>query len=288
MRIRATVAAVSGALALSALAVPAAQADDGRSWSVPHPFSASQPSKAESGKAKRSFGATAQGGSALITHAVLNGGKPAVAGTKTPQTYSLSITATDDSGITDVYAYVWRGKSVDDPDSIGIYQNEDVNDCKAVDANTLTCKMTVTFDPAMLYNSDAGSWKIGAAALANDGEVIENHTAGKTSLQRFSKLTVNASPEPVKKGQTLTVTGKLTRANWDTATYKGYTNQPVKLQFKKKGAKSYTTVKTIRTSSTGALKTTVKASVDGYWRYSFAGTSTTPAVSAAGDFVDVK
>ncbi|CAM5673321.1 MULTISPECIES: DUF5707 domain-containing protein [Streptomyces] len=288
MRIRATVAAVSGALALSALAVPAAQADDGRSWSVPHPFSASQPSKAESGKAKRSFGATAQGGSALITHAVLNGGKPAVAGTKTPQTYSLSITATDDSGITDVYAYVWRGKSVDDPDSIGIYQNEDVNDCKAVDANTLTCKMTVTFDPAMLYNSDAGSWKIGAAALANDGEVIENHTAGKTSLQRFSKLTVNASPEPVKKGQTLTVTGKLTRANWDTATYKGYTNQPVKLQFKKKGATSYTTVKTVTSSSTGTLKTTVKASVDGYWRYSFAGTSTTPAVSAAGDFVDVK
>ena len=47
-------------------------------------------------------------------------------------------------------------------------------------------------------------------------------------------------------------------------------------------------MKTIKTNSTGDLKTTVKASVDGYFRYSFAGTSTTPAVNAAGDFVDVK
>ncbi|MFE2979877.1 calcium-binding protein [Streptomyces sp. NPDC059258] len=285
MRIRATVAAVSGALALSALAVPAAQAEDDRSWSVPQPFSASQPAKAESGKAKGSFGATAKAGAAKITGAVLNGGKPAVAGTKTPQTYSLSVTAT---GVSDIYAYVWRGSSVDDPDSIGISQNEEASDCTAVNATTTTCTMTITFDPAVLYNTDAGSWTIGAAALTDDGEVIENYGVAKTSLQRFSKLTVNAAPEPVKKGATLTATGKLTRAHWDTNTYKGYTNQPVKLQFRAKNATSYTTVKTVTSSSTGDLKTTVKASADGYWRYSFAGTSTTPAVSAAGDFVDVK
>ncbi len=288
MRIRATVAVVSGALALSAFAVPAAQAEDDRSWSAPQPFSASQPSKAESGKAKSPFGATAKSGTAKITHAVLNGGKPAVAGTKSRQTYSLSVTASAPSGVSDMFAYVWRGSSIDDPNSYGINQNEDVSKCTAVSATTTTCKMTVTFDPAFLYNVDAGTWNIGAAALTNDGDVIENYSVAKTSLQRFSKLTVNAGPEPVKKGATLTVTGKLTRAHWDTGTYKGYTNQPVKLQFKKKGATSYTTVKTVTSSSTGALKTTVKASADGNWRYSFAGTSTTPAVTVAGDFVDVK
>lgn len=47
-------------------------------------------------------------------------------------------------------------------------------------------------------------------------------------------------------------------------------------------------MKTVKTNSTGTLKTTVKASVDGYWRYSFAGTATTPAVNSTGDFVDVK
>ena len=48
------------------------------------------------------------------------------------------------------------------------------------------------------------------------------------------------------------------------------------------------TLKTVKTSSTGELKTTTKATVDGYYRYSFAGTSTTPAVKATGDYVDVK
>ena len=49
-----------------------------------------------------------------------------------------------------------------------------------------------------------------------------------TNIQRYSKLSVNASPEPVAKGKTITVTGKLTRANWETHDYRGYTNQPVK------------------------------------------------------------
>jgi len=44
----------------------------------------------------------------------------------------------------------------------------------------------------------------------------------------------------------------------------------------------------VNTSSTGDLKTTTTASVDGYWRWSFAGTTTTPAVSATGDYVDVQ
>ncbi len=45
---------------------------------------------------------------------------------------------------------------------------------------------------------------------------------------------------------------------------------------------------TVYTSSTGSLTTTVPAAEDGYWRWNFAGTSTTPAVKATGDFVDVQ
>jgi hypothetical protein len=62
----------------------------------------------------------------------------------------------------------------------------------------------------------------------------------------------------------------------------------VKLQYKKKGSSTWSTVKTIKTSSTGALKTTVKASADGSYRYVFAGNSTTAAVTSASDYVDVK
>ncbi|MFB8383316.1 DUF5707 domain-containing protein [Streptomyces rubiginosohelvolus] len=285
MRIRATVAAVTGALALSALAVPAAQADDGRSWNPDSGFTATQPSAGE--KSKRGF-AAAQAGDAKITSAVVNGGKPIPVGTKSKVTVPYTVTATDDSGIYHAGVFIWIGSSVDDEDSFGFGPNEKSMSCKAVNATTSTCKGTITLDPVFLINSDATWWRVGGGALANDGDEAERDAASKVRVQRFSKLTVNASPEPVKKGKTITVTGKLTRANWETGTYKGYTKQAVKLQFKKKGATSYTTVKTVTTSSTGTLKTTVKASADGYWRYSFAGTPSTPAVSAKGDYLDVK
>lgn len=285
MRIRAIVAAVSGALALSAFAVPAAQAEDGRSWNLDHRFTGTQPSSGED--SQRAFAAAAAT-DAKITSAVVNGGKPIVVGTKSKQTVPYTVTATDDSGIAGAAAFIWIGQSIDDEESFGFGPNEKSVSCKAVNATTTTCKGTITLNPAEMLNSDATWWRVGVFAGANDGEELERESVSKVRVQRFSKLTVNASPETVKKGKTITVTGKLTRANWDTATYKGYSKQSVKLQFKKKGAKSYSTVKTVKTSSTGTLKATVKASSDGTWRYSFVGTPSTSAVSATGDYLDVK
>ena len=92
----------------------------------------------------------------------------------------------------------------------------------------------------------------------------------------------------MKKGKTVTVSGKLARADWEDGKYHGYANQPVKLQFRKSGSSTYTTLKTVKTNSTGNLKTTTTATVDGYFRYAFAGTTTTPATTATGDYVDVK
>ncbi|WP_406146878.1 DUF5707 domain-containing protein [Streptomyces sp. NBC_01012] len=283
MRMRATVAAVSGALALSALAVPAATADDGRTWTPDFGFSA--PEKPTGRAAAR---ALTSDNDLKITKAVVNGGKAVVVGTTAPKKVTVAITATDDSGIADAGTILWTGSSLDSEDSFGFAQNEESATCKAASATTSTCTLTVTVDPAWLLNSDSRTWKVGAAVLSNDGQVVQQDAFARTNLQRLSKLTVNAAPEPVKKGKTLTITGKLSRANWETNTYKGYATQSVKLQFRKKNSSTYTTVKTIKSSSTGALKTTAKASVDGYWRYAFAGTSTTPAVKAAGDFVDVK
>jgi hypothetical protein len=62
----------------------------------------------------------------------------------------------------------------------------------------------------------------------------------------------------------------------------------VKLQFRKNGTSTYTTVKTIRTVANGDLKTTVTATADGFFRYVFAATATTSDAFAAPDFIDVK
>lgn len=148
---------------------------------------------------------------------------------------------------------------------------------------------------------NAGAWKAGALAMAFNGQdplspdfdmiqvgYADQGGLASTRVQRYSRLTVNAAPEPVRKGKTLTATGKLTRANWETNTYKGYTKQAVEPQFRKAGTSTYKTVKPVYSDSSGNVTATTTAKYDGYWRLRFEGTSTTPAVSATGDHVDVR
>jgi len=283
MRIRTTVAAVSGGLVLSALAVPVAQADGG---------GVHKPTAAERfGVSRAAMSAAADDELPVVSKVTVNGGKSIVAGLTGVQTFTVSLTASHSAGIEDAYVDLWHGKEHAHYDGV-FPPNEQNATCTPVDATTSTCKLTVTIDARreLFMNSLAGTWHVTAAAIAADeaGSEYWNDFYGTHRLQRASKLTADAAPEPVKKGKTITVTGKLTRANWETRKYTGYSTQPVKLQFRKKDSDTYTTVKTVKTNSKGDLKTTVKATVDGFYRWSFAGTSTTPAVNAAGDFIDVK
>jgi hypothetical protein len=259
MRVRATIGIVTGALALTALAVPAAQADETQ-------------------------------GDTKISGVVVNSGKAVVVGATAAKTFSVSFTVTDPSGLNFAQAVVYHGKDIDHADSGAVATGKDGRaSCTKAAAGTYTCKSSFSVEAGWeLVNSVAGGWKVWVIAAAKDGDYAQKDNAKSFQVQRLSKLTADATPEPVKKGKTLTVTGKLSRANWESGTYAGYSGQSVKLQFRKKGSSTYSTVKTVKTSSTGTLRTTVKASADGYYRYAFAGTSTTPAVNAAGDFVDVR
>ncbi|CAL9502923.1 hypothetical protein [Streptomyces sp. enrichment culture] len=292
MRIRATVAAVSGALALSALAVPSAQAVDAPSF---RDAAAAAIEADRNAPAQRStFAAAAAVGDLDVSFSGLKIAAAVKVGTtnKVSTTVTYKITHGADVDIhSDDFAtgpYIYKG-SYEQP--VNLLLGDNPATCTSTSATTATCKGKIDVYPAYdeLINSDAGTWKAGGLALNYATEEFADQGAmGSTKVQRISRLTVNASPEPVKKGKTITVTGKLSRANWETHKYHGYSTQSVQLQFRKKNSSTYTTVKTIKTSTTGQLKTTVKASVDGYYRYNFAGTSTTPAVKAAGDFVDVK
>lgn len=311
MRIRATVAAVTGALALSAFAVPAAQAAD------PAPSFGAGAAKvlqaAHAASGKTAFGATSAATAAdgqpyalNVNFSNLKIGKAYKVGTTyhvaVPVSYTLThgadvdITAADfDNG-----PFLYKG-SYDTPSNMLF--GDDPATCTATSSTTATCKGNVDIYPDYgdLMNADAGTWHVGALAIAWNGQdpasssfdvtkvgVADQGGLGTTLIQRYSRLTVNAGPEPVKKGKTLTATGKLSRANWEDNKYHGYTNQPVKLQFRKKGTSTYSTVKTVYSDKYGNVKATTTAKYDGYWRFSFAGTTTTPAVNATGDYVDVQ
>ncbi|MFF2007550.1 DUF5707 domain-containing protein [Streptomyces sp. NPDC058195] len=261
MHHRTTVAGLAGALALTALTVPAAGADE---------FS----------------------GDIRITKVVVNGGKDIVLGTTDVKTFSIAVTATDDSGIETgkTFPVMWH-TLLANGDALGLVTPADIaGTCVVQSFTTTTCTYTMKMNPRVHPhdNTTAGTWTVSAHALANDGDYYTRNSAAKAKVLRSSRLTVNASPEPVKKNRTVTVTGALTRANWVTYTYGGYARQPVKLQFRKKGTSTYKTLKTVTTDSRGSLRTTTKTTADGYFRYSFAGTPTTPAVAAAGDYVDVR
>ncbi|MFF3613686.1 hypothetical protein [Streptomyces sp. NPDC002580] len=313
MRIRATVAAVSGALALSALAVPGAHAvgsaDSGdRRADV---AKVQEIARAASGKTAYTGSTGSEGEPYAIdlsfSNVKVNNGAPIVVGiankVTAPVTFTVkhdaSVDITADDFLMDVELY--RGSSYGNWDNLLV--GDDWPVCTETSATTANCKATIDVYPDfdLVGNADATTWKAGGYAIALNGVdpddenadwsqvgYVEQDALTTSKLQRYSKLTVNAAPEPVKKGKTVTVTGKLTRANWDDLAYHGYTLQSVQLQFRKKTSTTYTTVKTVKTDSSGNLKTTTTATVDGYFRYNFAGTSTTPAVKATGDYVDVQ
>ncbi|MEY2242969.1 hypothetical protein AB8A21_08485 [Streptomyces sp. BF23-18] len=278
MRKYAIGAALSGALAVSALAVPTA--------------SAATPDLSFSG-------------------AVINNGKAITVGTtaivNVPVTYTLVRPAglVIDGENSTAGILLYRGSSLARQENELGPDEAPTCTTTATTATTVTqsCKEVIAVDPQeYLYEAaDAGTWKVAGfyGNLTEDNDDSDNHIGmqfgydmwgvpGTAQVKRAARLTVNATPEPVKKGATLTVKGALTRADWATGKYAGYKGQPAALQFKAKGATAYKTVKTVTSGTAGALSTTVKASADGTYRYTFAGTATTGTATAAGDYVDVK
>ncbi len=281
MRMRAATAVFSGAVVLSTLALPAAQASEGPS--------ASTKLAALSAKAVRPQTSL---GNTKFSNAVINGGKDIVLGTTGTKSVTVTYTAKDANGVALTEAFLWQGTDSSTTDGItgGLGTDDDPNCTETATQGTYTCKAVFNIKPAtdMKDNGVAGTWKLFLGAWDLYANASYNDDVATASIKKASTLTADATPEPVKKGKAITVTGKLARANWSTGKYAGYVSQPAKLQFRKKGSSTYTTLKTVKTNSTGVLKTTTTATVDGYFRYVFAGTTTTAASTAAGDFVDVR
>ncbi|WP_190013624.1 hypothetical protein [Streptomyces lucensis] len=275
MRKLAIGAALSGALALAGLAAPAASA-------------AGTPDLKFSG-------------------VTANKGKPVVVGTAKVVTVPVSYTLTRpkdlviDQEKTIQAVMLYRGTLRAMDNDLGPQVPPVCTQTATTDTTvTESCTEKIPVDPAeSLWDAaDATTWKAAGLFAHSDGSASDDYMHAENDMtawgnlatvkfQRAAQLTVNAAPEPAVKGRTLTVTGKLTRADWELGRYAGYQAQPVVLQFKADGG-SYANVKTITSGTGGALSTTVKAAKSGTYRFVFAGTSTTGAKTSAGDHVTVR
>lgn len=277
MRIPAAVGIVTAALALSALAAPTAQADPKPAASKTAPLSAARGDETR--------------GDTKITGTSVGGNNNVVVAATQKKTFTIWVTATDDSGIQDAYAALWHGPDIRHADGILLpdLSRAQIGTCYEINATMSTCEVKIEVDARTdLDNSLAGTWKIWTAAVANDGDHVLREAFGTARVQRSAQVTVDAAPEPVKKGRTLTVTGRLTHASWTAGKNVAYTGQPVKLQFRKKGTDTFATLKTVRTDGRGNLRTTVKATADGQFRYTFFGNSSNPATASHLDSIDVR
>ncbi|MFG3199068.1 calcium-binding protein [Streptomyces sp. NPDC048208] len=294
MRIRTSlaIATAAGAVALGAFAVPAAQADEAPAAAKVSSFvngvKADAAAKAGAKAGVRS-GVRYVDGDVTIDKVTVNGNEDIVAGTSAVKTVNIYVTATDPEGIYDADAMLWHGTDFEN-DVDGAVIPEQEADCDYWSATSATCKITVKVDPKTdLWDSMlAGKWNVYAAAIGNDGDLIQDDSYKNVWIKRAAQITsMNAAPEPVKKGKTITATANLSRASWSYLKYYGYGSQSVQLQFAKSGSSNYTTVKTVKTSSTGALKTTATANASGTWRFYFPKNGTTSAATSAGDYVAV-
>jgi len=285
MRTHIATTVLSGAVVLSALVLP------GAAQAAEHPGAATDLRAI----AARGVQPMDHLGGTTFKDGVVNNGKDIVLGVTGKKAVPVTFTAFDEEGVALTQAFLWQGTDSSSTDTItGALASDDDPTCTEMPVQggySYSCKTVFTIDPAVAFkdgNGTAGTWKLFLGAYDLYANASYNDDVARTKIKRAAALTANAAPEPVKKGRTITVTGKLTRANWTTGKYAGYANQPVQLQFRKKGSNTYTTLKKVNTSSTGTLKATTKAVSDGYYRFAFAGTTTTGSTTAPGDFVDVR
>ncbi len=137
--------------------------------------------------------------------------------------------------------------------------------------NTWSGDVTVCgSDAAGTYRMELyGAYATGTGLDDPDFAVYRTNVATTTfTVKRPATVTLNATPEPVKKGGKLTANGTLTSDG------KKLANTPVQIWFKADGASAYTKAGTAKTDAKGAWSKTFTAKTSGTWKAVVPGTGT--------------
>ncbi|GAA0236696.1 hypothetical protein GCM10009527_036550 [Actinomadura nitritigenes] len=136
--------------------------------------------------------------------------------------------------------------------------------------------------------SDTGRYTARVVAYDRSGKKLA--TREESWYEKFDTAvgSFNAAPEPVRKGGTLTVSGRLYRLNDRATGYTSYPGKTMRIYFRPKGAKTWTYMGSAKTAGDGRFRKGFKASRDGTWRAYFPGTSHCDKQASRDDYVDVK
>ncbi|MFJ4609695.1 HtaA domain-containing protein [Streptomyces griseus] len=129
-----------------------------------------------------------------------------------------------------------------------------------------------------------GTWRARYAGTADRAAAVSTFDNVDVKL-RTAISGFNASPEPVRKGRTITVKGTLRSLD---GTWKNTSGQSVTILFKADGSSKWTTLATVRTNGKGVFSKGFTAKKDGTWKAQFKATSSRLGTTGAGDRVDVR
>lgn len=149
-----------------------------------------------------------------------------------------------------------------------------------------------TIDPAYLgYTTDQTADVEASAYDVSGREVFMTKRNGLTIKKNTYWSYMNAWPENVKKGRTLTIGGQPRVANWadDSYDYGLPDGGMVDVQFNPAGPAGWTTVvKGARVGEAGYRYVTVTAKTTGNWRLHYRGNSKDDGSYSANDWIVVK
>lgn len=214
-------------------------------------------------------------GDTRITKTVANGGAPVVVGPRTPVAFPIRLWVSDSSGVKRFDGFstfaVANGRG---------YAHVVSSTCTKTSTKMSLCRRTVRIDPTGLAGYDdgsantmAGRWTVNADVAANDGDYWIADDLTRYEVLRQTKLAIGPRESTaVAKGHALRFVGRLQHADWEHQRWAALGGRRVELRFKKSGASSYKTVKTVTASRRGYLSTKVTVTGPGTYRWRFLGT----------------
>ncbi|MFD5329222.1 hypothetical protein [Streptomyces sp. NPDC127092] len=229
-------------------------------------------------------------GSISVSGAVVNDAKPITPTLTGEETYTARFTVDAPGGLGAAGLHFFHGPYTNPDGLLSVFPGRctkratgTVHDCVA--------EFHMNAATYIGLNKLAGTWSIAAWAHSADGaSVYQGPVAGQVSFKRASTFALNSvAPQPVSRGGTLTVTGRLTGAPWEYGAATALAGQQVQLRFKMYGANTtWSVVATGVTDANGAVTIKRTAWNDGHWRLVYPGSAAAPWAGSAWDWVDVR
>ncbi|MFF4240651.1 hypothetical protein ACFYYL_32665 [Actinomadura geliboluensis] len=135
---------------------------------------------------------------------------------------------------------------------------------------------------------DLGKWRVRLVAYNRSGKALGSRE--KYWYEKFDTViqSYNAAPEPVRKGSTLTVSGRLRRVGNLGLGYTAYPGKTIRVYFMAKGTSSWSYMGSTKTAKDGRFRKGFTAKRDGIWRAYFPGTSNFDRQKSRDDYIDVR